>query len=274
MPSSKVPILFENDRIIIINKPAGVSVTADRTGAADVSALLSRQLTLNEPLRLVHRLDKDTSGVMLLAKHRDAQSRYSRLFAKRLAGKLYLAIVTGPVAEPFGSIKDPIARSRRNRRAMHVHPRLGKPAHTLWRRMADFGGPALLAAQPITGRTHQIRIHFAHRQMPLFIDPVYGQTAPLMLSAFKKDYRAKPGRAEPPLIDRLTLHAYQLAVPIGDEASAPYHTFVARPEKHFLAAVKMLAKHSPAISGRAAAFDDSDDLDRILAGRPLEFLDG
>ncbi len=273
MPSSTLPILFENDRVIVINKPAGVSVTADRTGAADVPALLSRQLTLNEPLRLVHRLDKDTSGVMLLARHRDAQSRYSRLFAKRLAGKLYLAIVTGPVAEPFGSIKDPIARSRRNPRAMHIHPRLGKPAHTLWRRLADFGGPALLAAQPITGRTHQIRIHFSHRQMPLAIDPVYGQAAPLMLSAFKKDYRPKPGRTESPLIDRLTLHAYQLAVPVGDDASAPYHTFVAAPDKHFLAAVKMLAKHTPAMSGRAVAFDDPDDLDRILTAQPLSFLD-
>jgi len=267
----QLSILFENDDIIVINKPTGVSVTADRTGAADVLQLLNAQLQPFEPIRLVHRLDKETSGVMLLAKHRDAQSRYSRLFAKRLVPKLYLAIVNGPVISASGSIKDPIARSRRNPRAMHVHPRLGKPAQTLWRRLADFGGPTLVAAQPITGRTHQIRIHFAHRGMPLTIDPMYGQTAPLMLSAYKPDYRGKSDRPESPLIDRLTLHAYQLAVPIGGDEGVACDVFVALPDKKFLAAVKMLAKHAgPA--GRGAAFDDPSDLDHILAGRPLDFL--
>ena len=266
------PILFENSDIVIINKPTGVSVTADRTGAADVLQLLSAQLQPDQPLRLVHRLDKETSGVMLLAKHRDAQSRYSRFFAKRIAKKLYLAIVKGPVNAVSGSIKDPIARSRRNPRAMHVHPRLGKPAHTLWRRLADFGGPTLLAAQPITGRTHQIRLHFAHRGMPLVIDPMYSQTEPLMLSAYKRDYRPKPGRTESPLLERLTLHAYQLAVPLGPDEQAVWQTFVAVPDKPFLAAVKMLAKHTgPSI--HVSAFDEPTDLDRIVNAQPLPFLD-
>lgn len=271
MTHETLPILFENDDVLIINKPTGISVTADRTGAADVLRLLNEQLHPAEPLRLVHRIDKETSGVLLIAKHRDAQSRYSRLFAKRLVKKLYLAIVNGPVLKEAGSIKDPIARSQRNPRAMHIHPRLGKPAHTLWRRLADFGARALIAAQPVTGRTHQIRIHFAHRGMPLAIDSMYGETAPLMLSSFKKGFRPKPDREEPALIERLTLHAYQIAIPIHADENAAYQTFVAMPDKHFLSAIKLLSKHTGP-SKYVSAFDDPAELDRILKGEPLEFI--
>ncbi len=270
MRKNALPILFENADIVLVNKPSGISVTADRTGADDVLRVLTAQLAPAEPLRLVHRLDKETSGILLIAKHRDAQSFYSRLFAKRLVRKLYLAIVKGPIFKEAGSIKDPIARSQRNPRAMHIHPRLGKPAQTYWRRLADFGGPTLLAAQPLTGRTHQIRVHFAHRKMPLVIDPVYGETAPLMLSSFKKGFRPKSDRDEPPLIDRLTLHAYQLELPIGMEDNAPLQVFVAVPDKPFLSCVKLLAKHAvPA--GKPNAFDNPAELDNILAGLPLDF---
>ena len=136
MAKSDIDILFENDQILLINKPSGISVTADRSGKPDVLQLLKKQLNPSEPLRLVHRLDKETSGILLIAKHKDAQSRYSRLFAKREISKLYLAIVNGPLGYTGGSIKDPIARSQRNPQAMHIHPRLGKPAHTIWKRLA------------------------------------------------------------------------------------------------------------------------------------------
>ena len=272
MNKDDFPILFENENIVLINKPTGVSVTADRSGDADVLQILNKQLCPTEPLRLVHRLDKETSGILLIAKHRDAQSQYSRLFAKRFVKKLYLAIVRGPVLREVGSIKDPIARSKRNPRAMHIHPRLGKPAHTLWRRLADFGGPALLAVQTITGRTHQIRVHFAHRGMPLLIDSMYGETTPLMLSSFKRGFRSKPDREEPALIERLTLHAYQLSIPMGADENAPYETFVAMPDKNFLSAIKLLSKHTGP-SKYVSAFDDPANLDRIIAGQPLEFME-
>jgi RluA family pseudouridine synthase len=272
MSKDDFSILYENEDIVVVNKPTGVSVTVDRSGDADVLQLLNEQLHPSEPLRLVHRLDKETSGILLIAKHRDAQSRYSRLFAKRLVKKLYLAIVKGPVLKAAGSIKDPIARSKRNPRAMHIHPRLGKPAHTLWRRLADFGGPALLAGQPVTGRTHQIRIHFAHRGMPLVIDPMYGETAPLMLSAFKRDYRPKQDREEPALISRLTLHAYQLALPVGGDENTGYQTFVAPPDKNFLSAIKLLSKHTGP-SKYVSAFTNPEELDSILNGQPLEFME-
>ena len=87
MPKNDINTLFENDQILLVNKPTGISVTADRSGKADILQLLAKQSAPSEPLRLVHRLDKETSGVLLIAKHKDAQSRYSRLFAKRKVRK-------------------------------------------------------------------------------------------------------------------------------------------------------------------------------------------
>jgi len=268
MAKNDIDILFENDQILLINKPTGISVTADRSGAADILQVLTKRLNPPEPLRLVHRLDKETSGILLIAKHKAAQSRYSRLFAKRQIQKLYLAIVKGPLPYQRGSIKDPIARSKRNPQAMHIHPRLGKPAHTVWRQLADFGGLSLVSAQLITGRTHQIRIHFSHRGMPLAIDSIYGTTAPLMLSDFKYGYRPKPDRDEPPMIDRLTLHAYQLMIPVGPEEDETMQTFVAPLDKKFASVVKLLAKHTAAM---APGFEDDETLQRILTAAPLAY---
>ncbi len=268
MAKNTIDILFENTNIVVINKPTGISVTPDRTGALDIQQLLAQQLTLAEPLRLIHRLDKDTSGVMLVAKNKQAQSRYSRLFAKRQVSKLYLAIVNGPLSYEHGSIKDPIARSKRNPQAMHVHPRLGKPAHTVWKQLADFGIMSLVAAQLVTGRTHQIRIHFSHRGMPLAIDPVYGSSQPLMLSSYKNSYRPKHDKVEPAMIDRLTLHAYQLTIPVGPEETQEIKTFVAPLDKKFAAAVKLLTKHT---KKDAKGFSEETDFQKILAAAPLDY---
>lgn len=268
MAKNKIDILFENDDILVINKPTGVSVTADRGGAADILQLLNQQITVAEPLRLVHRLDKETSGVMMIAKHKPAQSRYSSLFERRQVSKLYLAIVNGPLAYKGGSIKDPIARSQRNPRAMHIHPRLGKPAHTVWKQLADFGILSLVSVQTITGRTHQIRIHFSHRGMSLAIDSMYGSNQPLMLSSFKHGYRRKQDQEERPMIDRLTLHAYQLTIPVGSEEIPQMQTFVAGLDKKFAAAVKLLNKHT---KNEADGFTDETDLRKILDAQTLDY---
>lgn len=269
MGKHDIDILFEDEQVVLINKPAGLSVTADRSGTPDVIMMLNKQLRLTEPLRLVHRLDKETSGILLVAKNKTAQSRYSRLFARRTVQKLYLAIVKGPLNYTGGSIKDPIARSRRNPQAMQVHPRLGKPAHTVWKQLADFGAVSLVCAQTITGRTHQIRVHFAHRGMPLAIDALYGSPEPLMLSAFKTDYQPKPDKDEPPMISRLTLHAYQLTLPTGPEETLK--TFTAPLDKKFSAVIKLLAKHTAKL---APGFINQDDLKQILSANPLHYLLG
>jgi len=241
MVKGAIDILFEDDEIVIINKPAGISVTGDRSGEDDILMVLGEAFDLAEGLRLVHRLDKFTSGVMILAKTLDAQSKYTRYFSERLIRKTYLALAAGAVEQATGTIDAPLAQDVRDSRRMRIDSKRGKSAVTRYRVLADFGGIALLAVYPETGRTHQIRVHLASVGLPLAVDPLYGSARPIMLSRFKAGYRPKKDKEEAPLIDRLTLHAYQLDVPWPGLAM---RTFIAPMEKKFAAAVKMLAKHN------------------------------
>ena len=276
MSKNKVEIIYQappagrrsDDDIIVINKPAGVLVTADRSGAAELTDILAGQLSpeTTSSLRLVHRLDKQTSGVMILAKTKQAQSKFSGYFEKRLVKKIYLAIVTGPVTAPQGTINAPLTRSRKNPALMCIAPKKGKEAITEWRLLADFGPAALLAVSPLTGRTHQIRIHLPDIGLPLAIDSLYGNQRPLFLSAFKPRYRLAKNRTEKPLIDRLTLHAYQIQLP-APQSNCP-DCFVAGLDKKFTACLKMLTRHNP---NGPDAFTNPDDFSKIINADRLDF---
>ena len=265
MAKKKIEIIYQDADILVINKPSGISVTKDRSGSDSITDILARQLDMSadEKLLLVHRLDKFTSGVMVQAKNTETQSRLSGDFARRLVHKTYLAIVSGFVEEHSGQIDLPIAHCKSMPQIMVVSTKRGKDAVTNWRLLADFGSLALLAVQPVTGRTHQIRVHMKNTSMPLAIDPLYGGTAPVMLSEFKPNYRLRRDRTESPLIDRLTLHAYQLELNLS---SAEPKYFVAALDKKFAAAVKMLTKHNPK---GPAAFLNSEDFDNIINARQL-----
>lgn len=261
-----IDIIYRDDDIIVINKPVGISVTKDRTGSANILELLEKQLNLSD-LRLVHRLDKQTSGVMMITRNIETQRIISGLFAKQLVSKVYLALVDGYVPADKGRVKMPIGTSKEQGK-MRIDPRKGKPAETYWQRLADFGNLSLLAVRPITGRTHQIRVHLTSRGMPLAIDPLYASPKPIMLSDHKRGYRSPKGGQEAPLVERMTLHAYQLDLP--DEAMLKQRHFAAALDKKFAATIKMLAKHNP--KGRES-FANLNYLDMILAGKPLEGLD-
>ncbi len=283
MPKTKVEIIYSDDDIIVINKPAGLSVTADRSGAAQLTDILAEQLSsqISSELRLVHRLDKHTSGVMILAKNKETQSKFSSYFEKKLIKKTYLAIVTGIVPGPQGTIKAPLARNRKNPALMCVTRKKGKEAITDWKLLADFGMAALLAVNPLTGRTHQIRVHLPSIGLPLAIDPLYGTSQPLFLSDFKPHYRLGLGQTEKPLIDRLTLHAYQIELPNPQvlssviPAQAGIHLnpqpdrpecFVAGLDKKFAATLKMLTKHNPK---GPDAFTNPDNFSKIISAQRL-----
>ena len=240
MSKTNISILYEDLEIILVNKPSGVSVTADRSGAADLRRLLAEQGAASQ-LRLVHRLDKDTSGVLLLAKTVEAQSYYSRCFAMGEIKKVYLAIVRGNPGRDEGFITAPILKDDRVQK-VKIDPRKGKKAKTYYKLLLPMGSLSLLAAAPITGRTHQIRVHFASKGFPLIIDSLYGDTSPLFLSAFKSRYCPSGKHEELPLLDRMPLHAYQLTLPLGAEKTL--QTIVAPLDKKLAAAVKMLAKHT------------------------------
>jgi RluA family pseudouridine synthase len=266
MPKNEIEIIYQDANIIVINKPAGVSVTKDRSGKPQLTDLLVKQLgkEMTAKLRLVHRLDKDTSGIMILALNRASQRQFADYFFSRTVKKTYLAIVKGAVLDPQGVIDAPLAPCKKKPELMVIDRRDGKESVTNWRLLANFGLVSLIAASPLTGRTHQIRVHLASIGLPLAIDPLYASTAPIMLSEYKKDYRLGRFQEEKPLIERLTLHAYQIVIP--EEAGIQPACLIAKLDKKFAATIKMLTKHNP--KGPSAFFNPTD-YDKILAGQPI-----
>jgi RluA family pseudouridine synthase len=262
--ASPIEIIYQDEDVLIVNKPAGASVTRDRSGAEDLPAMLARQLNCDTELRLVHRLDKDTSGVFVMARNLSAQSWLSRCFERQWAQKIYLAIVHGATGEQRGTIEAPIAEMPHERNRMQV-ARHGKEAVTDWELLADFGPVSLLLVRPKTGRTHQVRVHLASVGLPLAIDPTYGSSRPILLSEIKQGYKPPRLHEERPLIERLTLHAYQLRLPLR-EGEEP-RVFVARLDDKFEATLKMLAKHN---RRGFAAFAQQGILETIVSGKTID----
>jgi len=266
MPKARIEIVYQDDDVLVINKPSGVSVTKDRSGKAELLDVLGQQLGPEKcsQIRLIHRLDKATSGVMILAKNAETQSRFTSYFEKKLVKKTYLALVRGAFGGEQGRIEAPLAQSRKKPGLMRIARKKGKEAITDWRLLADFGTAALLAVNPVTGRTHQIRVHLPSIGLPLAIDPLYGSSRPLFLSVFKGDYRLAKGQTEKPLIERLTLHAYQIEF-LEPVLGLP-DCFTAGLDKKFAATLKMLTKYN---SKGLDAFINPDNLSKILSAERL-----
>ncbi len=173
-------ILYEDDDLAVVEKPCGM-VVHPAAGNADgtlVNALLHHLKNLSGiggVMRpgIVHRLDKDTSGLLLVAKHDAAHVELSRQLRDREMEKHYLAVVEGTMKETCGVVNAPIARSKANRKRMAVDP-LGRPAVTEWTLAEEMRNSSLLDVHLITGRTHQIRVHMAYLHHPVAGDPVYG----------------------------------------------------------------------------------------------------
>lgn len=211
-------ILLDDPHLIAVAKPAGLATIPGRGETDSVLEQLSRQIGLpwagtDDPrLRVVHRLDKDTSGVLLMAKDLPTQRYLSHQFQNNTTAKEYLALVTGKPAEREGDIDAPLAPHPTSPKRMAVVKHRGRPARTLWRIEEPFRRFSLLRVFPKTGKTHQIRVHLKHIGVPLAIDPLYSAAEPgILLSSFKRDYRPTRGQDERPLIARLTLHAEKLS---------------------------------------------------------------
>jgi 23S rRNA pseudouridine1911/1915/1917 synthase len=247
-----IEILQDTPDWIAVAKPAGLATIPGRGENDSVLQAVAGQLdlpasgTADPRLRVVHRLDKETSGVLLFAKHTAAQRHFSHQFQNNTVEKEYLALVAGEPGEPEGEIDAPLARHPADPKRMAVVKHGGRPARTLWRIEQRFRGLTLLRVFPKTGKTHQIRVHLKHIGLPLAIDPLYhphrSKHPPgLFLSTFKRDYRPTRGEEERPLIARLTLHAHRLTV---TDMSGERVTLECRPPKDFRATLTQLARHA------------------------------
>jgi 23S rRNA pseudouridine1911/1915/1917 synthase len=180
------PVLYEDEAIVVVDKPSGLVVHpgAGSHEATLVEALLcDRELApSDDPARpgVVHRLDKDTSGVIVLAKTAASLSAMQQQFADRSVTKLYVAVVEGVLAEEEGLIDAPVGRDPRSPRRMDVSDN-GRPAQTLFDVLQRDETMTLLAVRPITGRTHQVRVHFRYIDHPVVGDELYGRAAERLL---------------------------------------------------------------------------------------------
>ncbi len=233
-------IIHVDAELVVVDKPADLLSVPGRSADPSVIELLreSPSLSDNPACRVVHRLDRDASGVLVLARTLAAQQSLVRQFAHRDVEKTYLALVSGYVPED-GEVNLPLTIDVR-RQIARVAGARGKPSCTRYHIAQRLAGHTLLECQPITGRMHQIRAHLAAIGFPLAVDPLYGGGQAVLLSSFKSGYRPSRKHDERPLIDRLTLHA--LRITFAHPATGERTTFEAAPPKDLRATISQLGR--------------------------------
>ena len=245
----QLEILYRDDNLVAVFKPAGVATIPGRDESDSILEQLGRQFSIpsagdaDPRVRVVHRLDKDTSGVLLFALNRAAQQHVSHQFQNNTVEKEYLALVRGRPSEKEGVVDAPLAPHPASNKRVAVVKHGGRPARTQWRVEESFRGFTLIRCFPKTGKTHQIRVHLAHIAVPLAIDPLYGSAQPILLSQFKRGYRPTRGETERPLIARLTLHAEKLRLTNLDGQALE---IVGALPKDFRATLNQLRRHGHA----------------------------
>ncbi len=240
----RMPVVYEDEQLLVVNKPAGLPSLPDgyEPEAPDLTAVLRNAYG---DLGVVHRLDRETSGVIALARNEQAHQALNDQFEARRVTKVYHALVTGSPVWDERSISAPLVVDADRHHRTIIDQEAGKPSETAFQVLERFGRGTrrytLVEARPLTGRTHQIRVHLAALGVPVAVDALYGSATPIRLSEFKRDYRGDV-EEERPLLGRLGLHALKLTLqhPVTGEAM----TFEAPYAKDFSATLNQLRKHA------------------------------
>jgi len=217
-----VPVVWEDAHLLALDKPARLLTSPDRYDPKrpNLIRLLHEGIAAGKPwavergltyLSNAHRLDFETTGVLLLAKDRPTLVTLANHFGSETPRKTYLALVQGTPRENAFSVDKPLAADRFKPGIIRIS-RAGKKSLTDFVVRERFRGVSLVEAHPHTGRTHQIRVHLAEAGFPIFGDRVYGGLH-LLLSSFKRSYHLKEEKLERPLISSLALHAWKLELP-------------------------------------------------------------
>lgn len=248
MKRQQLEVLYHDADIVVVNKPSGLLSIPDRYDVTlpSVKTLVRERFGTSYP---VHRLDRETSGVLVVALNPDAHRALNTQFEQHTVRKTYLAIVSGIVDRDTIDIDIPIMPDPRRKGLMKPSAR-GKEARTIMRVVEKFRLATLVECDLITGRQHQIRVHCSAIGHPLLVDADYGTSKAFMLSSIKRKFNLAKGQDERPIIDRLTLHAAKLSFvhPVsGEELS-----YSAEPPKDFNATVQVLRKYA---APYASAFD-------------------
>lgn len=215
-------VIDESDKFIVVNKPSGLLSIPDREGKE-----ISLKTLLQEKygqVFTVHRLDKDTSGVIVFARNEETLKHLSKQFEERQTEKIYVGLVIGSPTTKKGSINKPIAENSVRRGVMIIHRR-GKDSLTDYEVVEDFGIYSWLQFRIFTGRTHQIRVHMQDIGHPIACDEIYGDGKPILLSSIKAKFKlSKKEEEERPILNRLALHAYKLKFSDADGMSFEFES--------------------------------------------------
>ncbi|RIV27853.1 RluA family pseudouridine synthase [Fibrisoma montanum] len=231
-------IVFENDDYILINKPPHIASLDERTNDRALS-IIRLAKAYHPDAQLGHRLDKETSGIMAIAKHPEAYRHLAMQFEHREVTKRYHAVTNGVHDFDGVSVYLPIAPIK-DGTAVRIDREKGKLAETIFNTLQAYRQNTLVECIPITGRMHQIRVHLMCLKAPIVNDPTYGGE-PLFLSELKRHFNLKKDTEEQPLIQRVALHAHSLTFDLLDgerqQFEAPY-------PKDFGVLVRQLEKFS------------------------------
>ncbi|MFC2130745.1 RluA family pseudouridine synthase [Bacteroidota bacterium] len=236
----KIEIIFEDSDIVVLSKTAGVFTIPDRY---DRQALNLYNFLQNKYGKIftVHRLDRDTSGVIVFAKNAESHKNLNQQFQDHLVKKIYHVVISGIIRQDVIDIDIPISDNP-GKKGLSIPSARGKQSLTKLKVLERFRNATLCECSLITGRHHQIRMHCSAIGYPLLVDEQYGNSGTFYLSAIKRKYNLRKDTEEKPVIKRITMHSYELTFnhPVTNAKS----TFISEYPRDFSALLQILRKYA------------------------------